>query len=126
MVAFDLYGCNELMHQPEKLQEKLIEFVQEVKMTIRQIWRDDWENGATTIVIVLAESHIRVETWPEAEEDNYVNGDVQICNFSTDNKKKVELFTEKIISALKPTRGETWSIQRGPHRQLKIFEKKSF
>jgi S-adenosylmethionine decarboxylase len=66
--------------------------------------------GGVTGVVLLAESHLAVHTWPEL---NAVTLDVYVCNFGADNTHKAHALLDLLLAAFKPTRVERHAIQRG-------------
>ena len=63
-----------------------------------------------TGVVLLAESHLAVHTWPELGAATL---DVYVCNLATDNSAKAERLFRSLEAALKPTRVKFHSIHRG-------------
>ena len=61
-------------------------------------------------VVVIAESHIAIHTWPEA---GFVTVDVYVCNYTTDNTAKAERVFAALEAALKPQRKHFQAIHRG-------------
>ncbi len=61
----------------------------------------DFEGGGTTAVVLLAESHVAIHTWPET--NNLVVVDISVCNYTADNRKKAHLLNDLIVKAFKPT-----------------------
>ncbi len=61
-------------------------------------------------MLLLAESHLAVHTWPER---GGVTLDVYVCNFSADNSAKAERLMAELVAALQPTRTLTNRLQRG-------------
>lgn len=59
------------------------------------------ESGVTGIIL-LAESHLAVHTWPELRS---VTLDVYACNFGQDNSAKVEHLFSLLAEAFKPADG---------------------
>lgn len=66
--------------------------------------------GGVTGVVLLAESHLAVHTWPECAG---VTVDVFVCNFSEDNSAKAERLLRMLIDAYSPTLVQTHRIERG-------------
>ena len=52
------------------------------------------EGGGVTGVVVLAESHVAIHTWPESA---YVTLDVFVCNFNQDNSIRAKQLYEALI-----------------------------
>ena len=66
--------------------------------------------GGITGVVVLAESHVSVHTWPE--RDGFVNIDVFVCNVTQDNTEKAREVNRKLSELLKPGKYETQEVLR--------------
>jgi S-adenosylmethionine decarboxylase len=58
----------------------------------------DKQSGITGVVL-LAESHLAVHTWPEL---NGVTIDAYVCNFSADNSARARRLMDKLIAAFVP------------------------
>lgn len=63
-----------------------------------------------TGVVLLAESHLAVHTWPE---QGAVSLDVYVCNLGGDNSDKARLLLQRLRNAFAPARAEIQEIQRG-------------
>ncbi|WP_119154040.1 adenosylmethionine decarboxylase [Caldimonas tepidiphila] len=66
--------------------------------------------SGVTGVVLLAESHLAVHTWPELRG---VTLDVYVCNFSTDNRARAQALLDALVAALRPGRVERQRLQRG-------------
>lgn len=66
--------------------------------------------AGVTGVVLLAESHLAVHTWPELEA---VTIDVYVCNFGTDNSARAEALLAAIEAAFAPARAERHRLRRG-------------
>ncbi len=66
--------------------------------------------GGVTGVVLLAESHVAVHTWPEM---NAVTLDVYVCNFGGDNSARAETLLAALIDAFAPRRIERHALRRG-------------
>jgi len=66
--------------------------------------------GGVTGMLLLAESHLAVHTWPERRG---VTLDVYVCNFSQDNSAKAERLANLLIAVFAPARAQTNRILRG-------------
>jgi S-adenosylmethionine decarboxylase proenzyme len=72
---------------------------------------DDCEQqSGVTGIILLAESHLAVHTWPELHS---VTLDIYACNYGADNSAKVEHLFNLLSEAFKPA---DRSLQRGVTR----------
>lgn len=63
-----------------------------------------------TGVVLLAESHLAVHTWPELEAATL---DVYVCNLGTDNSTRAEALMEALLAAFAPARVERHAHRRG-------------
>jgi S-adenosylmethionine decarboxylase len=68
------------------------------------------QGGGVTGVVVLAESHLCVHTWPEAA---YVTLDVYVCNYSADNRAKAQALFAALVAAFAPQQPQVHSVERG-------------
>jgi S-adenosylmethionine decarboxylase proenzyme len=63
-----------------------------------------------TGVILLAESHLAVHTWPEL---GGVTLDVYVCNYGADNSAKAEALMASLVAAFAPAEVSRQSLRRG-------------
>jgi S-adenosylmethionine decarboxylase len=63
-----------------------------------------------TGVVLLAESHLAVHTWPELEAATL---DVYVCNLGADNSASAETLMSSLIAAFAPARIERHAQRRG-------------
>jgi S-adenosylmethionine decarboxylase proenzyme len=68
------------------------------------------EPAGATGAVILAESHLAVHTWPEA---NAVTLDLYVCNFSQDNSAAARAACQRLIAAFAPEQVELREIERG-------------
>lgn len=54
-----------------------------------------FEGAGVTGVVVLAESHVAIHTWPESL---YVTLDVFVCNYNRDNSSRARTLFESLIN----------------------------
>jgi S-adenosylmethionine decarboxylase len=66
--------------------------------------------GGITGVVLLAESHLAVHTWPEL---GAVTLDAYVCNHGRDNGARAEALLETLISAFAPAAVERHRLHRG-------------
>jgi len=66
--------------------------------------------GGVTGVLLLAESHLAVHTWPERAG---VTLDVYVCNFTEDNSPRAQAVLSALVAAFRPGRCEREQIARG-------------
>jgi S-adenosylmethionine decarboxylase len=67
------------------------------------------EQGGITGVVLLAESHLAIHTWPEL---GGVTLDVYVCNYGADNSAKAEALMAALITAFAPTVVNRQSLNR--------------
>ena len=65
-----------------------------------------------TGVVLLAESHLAVHTWPEIAG---VTLDVYVCNMGADNSAKAHALLAALLAAFEPGRVEQHALMRGEH-----------
>ena len=65
-----------------------------------------------TGVVLLAESHLAVHTWPEIAA---VTLDVYVCNMGGDNSAKAHALLAALLAAFEPGRVEQHALMRGEH-----------
>ena len=71
------------------------------------------ENGeprGVTGVVLLAESHVAVHTWPEIAS---VTLDVYVCNLGADNSAKAQQLLDTLLAAFEPASVSRQALQRG-------------
>ena len=66
--------------------------------------------GGVTGVVLLAESHLAVHTWPEL---GAVTLDAYVCNLGTDNSARAQALIDALIDAFAPGRIERHALLRG-------------
>jgi S-adenosylmethionine decarboxylase proenzyme len=67
-------------------------------------------SAGVTGVVLLAESHMAVHTWPETMG---VTLDIYVCNFGTDNSAKAHALRDAMIAFFAPTKQRLQTLQRG-------------
>ncbi len=66
--------------------------------------------GGVTGVVLLAESHVSVHTWPELAA---VTLDVYVCNFGRDNSRRAQALMDTLAGAFAAARREDHALLRG-------------
>lgn len=66
--------------------------------------------GGITGVVLLAESHLAVHTWPEIAS---VTLDVYVCNFGADNSQRAHLLMGVLTAAFAPGSVQKQALRRG-------------
>ncbi|WP_310383730.1 adenosylmethionine decarboxylase [Roseateles sp.] len=105
-----------VMLEPAKLQALCVEAVAQAGLgAVAELFHrftpapGETQSGITGVVL-LAESHLAVHTWPEL---GGVTLDVYVCNMGRDNSAKAKALMSCLISAFAPTRVEQQALQRG-------------
>jgi S-adenosylmethionine decarboxylase len=107
-------GCDAaLMLDPAALEQLCKQSVQGAGLqrvnSLFHKFATDPQSGVTGVVL-LAESHIAVHTWPEL---NAVTLDVYVCNYGFDNSAKAESLMNKLLAAFAPTSHVLQRVERG-------------
>lgn len=93
--------CNEdLFSSGKEVVNLLKELVERSGLEPLKSDYHDFEGCGTTAVVLLAESHVAVHTWPET--NNFVVVDISVCNYTGDNRKKTYQLKDLIVKAFKP------------------------
>jgi S-adenosylmethionine decarboxylase proenzyme len=66
--------------------------------------------GGVTGVVLLAESHLALHTWPELRA---VTLDIYVCNHAADNSVRAETLLAALEAAFSPGRCERQRVRRG-------------
>ncbi len=99
----DLYGClcdSRLMLDAAHLEDFCKRAVATAGLTtVGALFHSFGEGGGVTGVVVLAESHLSIHTWPEA---GYVTLDVYVCNYTENNRPKAQKLFDALLAAFNP------------------------
>ena len=114
----DLFKCAcspDLLTDRGALQESCIRLVKLAGLTVvgddfHQFSDVAGDASGVTGLVLLAESHLAVHTWPEL---NAVTLDVYVCNFRGDNTTKAQALTDSLVKLFAPERSNRNSLQRG-------------
>lgn len=68
-----------------------------------------FENGSFSLVVMLAESHISVHTWPE---NKCVQLDVFLCNYERNNSETGKTLFDTIVAYFNPNNQYLSTIER--------------
>ncbi len=108
-------GCNpEIIGNIQRVQEILVEAAARAKVTIWNISFHRFPPNGVSGVIVIAESHISIHTWPEV---GYAAIDIYTCGDSTLPEEAVKY----AIKGFGATHVHVTEITRGIHDGDKIF-----
>jgi S-adenosylmethionine decarboxylase len=118
----DLRGCAAgapLMTQPSALRAACLAAVARAGLTpVGELFHrfdpaadvDRSALGGVTGVVLLAESHLAVHTWPEIEAATL---DVYVCNLGADNSARAEIVLAALVEAFAPQAVERHAVERG-------------
>lgn len=115
----DLRGCDPaqpLMLRPEALRELCLEAVNAAGLgAVAELFHrfapaPGSEQSGITGVVLLAESHLAVHTWPEL---GAVTLDVYVCNLGQDNSSKAQALMDRLVVAFAPATASRQALQRG-------------
>lgn len=102
----DFHGCTADLNDPRLIMETLEQACQVARATVVERSGHHFSPYGVTAVVVIAESHLAVHTWPE---HRYAAVDLFTCGTSVDTWKAFE-FVKKALGA---SRVEVREIQRG-------------
>ena len=110
----DLRGCAPAlpaMHDPSALRALCLSAVACAGLqAVGELFHRFPAPGGVTGVVLLAESHLAVHTWPEL---GGVTLDVYVCNLHGDNSARAEALLASLEAALAPASIERQRLQRG-------------
>jgi S-adenosylmethionine decarboxylase len=92
----DLYGCKGDLDNAEFLTSVLKAAAQQMKSKIIKVVSHRFSPTGTTVLLILAETHISIHTWPEHD---YAALDIFICSQEVDP----EVGWQTVRDALKPS-----------------------
>lgn len=70
----------------------------------------DGRPQGVTGVVLLAESHLAIHTWPELRS---VTADVYVCNIGADNSARAEALMARLVAAFRPEATKIERVRRG-------------
>lgn len=115
----DLRGCDPalaLMTNPDALRALCVAAVAEAGLgAVAELFHrftpapDQAQSGITGVVL-LAESHLAVHTWPEL---GGVTLDVYVCNLGADNSVRAEALMARLLAAFAPAEVQRQALARG-------------
>ena len=98
----DLRECRcdpQLLLESAGAREKCLQLVAEAGLTALEANFRGFESGGYTGVVLLAESHVALHTWPERKG---VTLDVYVCNYGADNSAKARRLFEDLAAYFAP------------------------
>jgi len=110
----DLTGCpgdRQVMTDPQSLRTLCLEAVLAAGLTpVGELFHRFPPPGGVTGVVLLAESHLAVHTWPERGS---VTLDAYVCNLSGDNSAAALRLVERLVAAFAPHHAQRQRWLRG-------------
>lgn len=108
----DLHGvAAPLLQDAERMEALLREAAQAAGAIVLHSHFHSFGPGqGVTGVVLLAESHLALHTWPELGS---VTLDVYVCNLGTDNSARAHALLEALLAAFAPARAQRHALQRG-------------
>jgi S-adenosylmethionine decarboxylase proenzyme len=110
----DLRGCavaHPLMRDASALRRRCLEAVAEVGLrAVGELFHPFPAPGGVTGVVLLAESHLAVHTWPELDA---VTLDVYVCNLHADNSARAQALLAALEAAFGARERQHHRVQRG-------------
>ena len=114
-LAYELHGCAAagvaLMGRPQALRALCLAAVAEQGLNaVGEVFHRFAPPGGVTGVVLLAESHLALHTWPERAA---VTLDVFVCNLSADHGPQAEALGERLCALFEPGRVARHRLVRG-------------
>ena len=113
-LSVDLRGCapaQAAMVDPQALRSLCLAAVQSAGLqAVGELFHRFPAPGGVTGVVLLAESHVAVHTWPEL---GAVTVDVYVCNLHGDNSARAQALLQRLQVAFAPERAELQQLLRG-------------
>jgi S-adenosylmethionine decarboxylase len=110
----DLRGCDPAqpaMHDPVALRALCLGAVAAAGLqAVGELFHTFPAPGGVTGVVLLAESHLAVHTWPELQA---VTLDVYVCNLQADNSGRARAVAQALQAAFAPSSAELHGLERG-------------
>ena len=110
----DLYDCAceaSLLRDSAKLQDACVKFATNAGLTVvGEHFHTFAEAGGVTGLVLLAESHLAIHSWPELQA---VTLDVYVCNFRDDNSGKAQRLINALVTLFAPKNVNRNSLLRG-------------
>jgi S-adenosylmethionine decarboxylase proenzyme len=110
----ELYGCNtDILNDKEKIEQIMMEAAERAGATIVQKVFHLFNPHGISGVVVIAESHLAIHTWPEY---GYAAVDVFTCGSKVDPWKAYEYIKKELeaehVSIMEMYRGEVPEVKR--------------
>ena len=106
---YDIQAGNDEMYSADLLEQYCEQKVQEAGLTQVGKLFYQFPGSGVTGVVLLAESHIAIHTWPEKA---YLTLDIYVCNVSQDNTEKAKKLAQSFIDLFQPGKLNRQDIER--------------
>ncbi len=110
----DLQGCQAgqaALTEPDALRNLCLQAVAGSGLQqVGELFHRFPSPGGVTGVVLLAESHLAVHTWPELDA---VTLDVYVCNLHADNSARAEALMAELVTAFAPGSTDRQRLLRG-------------
>ncbi len=110
----DLFNCAcplSLLRDSAALRQACIRLATQAGLNVvGELFHTFADAGGVTGLVLLAESHLAIHTWPEL---NAVTLDVYVCNFRDDNSSKAQALTDALATLFAPKNVNRNSLLRG-------------
>ena len=110
----DLSGCRcdpALLTDPAALEAVCSQAVDAAGLVqVNQLFHSFAPGSGITGVVLLAESHLALHTWPEVAS---ITLDVYVCNYGGDNSAKARALFDALCVAFAPADTQSNAIERG-------------
>ena len=115
-VLVELYDCNEeLLNNPQFIEEQMLKAAEKSKATVVSSSAHHFNPFGVSGVVVIAESHITIHTWPE---HHYAAVDIFTCGETVD-PWTISHHLEEALDCKKISQSE---IKRGLFPEAKAFK----
>lgn len=111
----DLSGCRcdpQLLLDSAGMKEKCLMLVAGAGLTTMDANFRQFDGGGYTGMVLLAESHLALHTWPERQG---LTLDVYVCNYSADNSDKAKKLFGDIVELFQPAEIARHAVDRNEH-----------
>ena len=116
-LLLELFDCDaEAINSLDNVKASMVEAAKRAQATIVDVVFHEFNPFGISGVVVIAESHLAIHTWPERDGATL---DVYVCNYTCDNTGKAEAVYKTLTKALKPADVLVERIQRGRDLPLK-------
>lgn len=109
-LILEMWDCDrEVLNNAKKVREILRRAAIEARATVIRVFCHEFSPEGVTGVVLLAESHLTIHTWPE---EGYAAADIFTCGQSTDP----QLAAQYLITGFKAKNSTTFELRRGSMR----------